>query len=68
MKDEIFISQGKYANKHVKKFGQDKAKSTHTPMSTSIKLNQDSLGKYIEQTSYKSMNCSVDPKSLTLLQ
>lgn len=52
LKDVIFLSQARYAEELVKKFGQDKAKTTHTPMSTSIHLSQDLSGKDVEKTLY----------------
>ena len=43
-KEGIFISQEKYAQNIVKKFGLDSKKHASTPMSSSIKLNVDSFG------------------------
>ena len=43
-KEDIFISQDKYARNIVKKFGLDSKKHASTPMSSSIKLNVDSSG------------------------
>ena len=43
-KEDIFVSQEKYARNIVKKFGLDSKKHASTPMSSSTKLNVDSLG------------------------
>ena len=55
LEDGMFISQSKYARDLVKKFGLDSAKHACTPMSTSIKLNKDTLVKDVGQTLYRSM-------------
>ncbi|KAK1571805.1 hypothetical protein Q3G72_023272 [Acer saccharum] len=45
LNDEIFITQAKYANNLVKKFGLENAKHCDTPMSTTLKLSNDASGK-----------------------
>ena len=51
-KDEIFISQEKYAKNLVKRFGLDSKKHTSTPMSSSIKLSLDVAGVIVDPTLY----------------
>ena len=51
----IFISQSKYANNLVKKFGLESASSVRTPMSPNVKLTVNSLGKSVDPTLYRSM-------------
>ncbi|CAL2256156.1 unnamed protein product [Prunus armeniaca] len=51
----IFISQTKYANDLVKKFGMSSAKPTTNPMATHNKIDADPSGKCVEQTLYRSM-------------
>ena len=41
MSDENFINQAKYITKLIKKFGFEDAKSSKTPMATTIKLDKD---------------------------
>ena len=54
-KDEIFISQEKYAKNLVKRFGLDSKKHASTPMSSSIKLSSDPIGMEVDLTLYKSI-------------
>ena len=54
-KEDIFISQEKYARNIVKKFGLDSKKHASTPMSSSTKLNVDSFGVEVSPTLYKSI-------------
>ena len=54
-KDEIFISQEKYAKNLVKRFGLDSKKHTSTPMSSSAKLSCDAAGVEVDPTLYRSM-------------
>ena len=51
----IFISQSKYANNLVKKFGLEFASSIKTPMSLNVKLTVDLLGKSMDPTLYRSL-------------
>ncbi|KAJ9697391.1 hypothetical protein PVL29_009282 [Vitis rotundifolia] len=55
LKDEIFLSQSKYARELVKKFGLQSTKHFRTPMSTNLKLSKDESGKRVEETLYRSM-------------
>jgi hypothetical protein len=51
----IFISQSKYEKDLVKRFNQDGKSQAHTPMSTSVKISTDLIGKPIDLTLYRSM-------------
>ena len=51
----IFISQSKYAKNLVKKFGLESANSVRTPMSPTVKLISNMLGKNVDFSLYKSM-------------
>ncbi|XP_059635304.1 uncharacterized mitochondrial protein AtMg00810-like [Cornus florida] len=51
----IFISQSKYANELVKKFGMKDSKYIQTPMSTSSKLDKDSNPNKVNHFLYRSM-------------
>lgn len=51
----IFVSQTKYAEKLVEKFGLDKAKTRRPPMSTSLRLVTDEGGESVDQSLYRSM-------------
>ncbi|XP_021817134.1 uncharacterized protein LOC110759390 [Prunus avium] len=55
LKDGMFLSQTKYAKDLVSKFGLESAKPITNPMSTTTKLHKDLIGKYVDQTLYKSM-------------
>ena len=54
-KEGIFISQEKYAQNIVKKFGLDFKKHASTPMSSSTKLNVDSSRVEVSSTLYRSI-------------
>ncbi|CAL8154327.1 unnamed protein product [Prunus armeniaca] len=54
-RDEMFISQYKYAKDLVKKFGLESAKPVCNPMITHTKIHKDSSGKSVDQTIYRSM-------------
>ena len=54
-KEDIFISQEKYARNIVKKFGLDSKKHASTPMSSSTKLYLDSSGVEVSPTLYRSI-------------
>jgi hypothetical protein len=51
----IFISQSKYARDLVKHFGLDGKSHARTPMSTSVKISSDLVGKPVDPTLYRSM-------------
>jgi hypothetical protein len=51
----IFISQAKYAKDLVKWFGLDEKSHACSPMSTSVKISADLMGKQVDPTLYKSM-------------
>jgi hypothetical protein len=51
----IYVSQLKYAQALVKRFGMDGKSHARTPMSTSVKLHSDMAGKSVDQTMYRSM-------------
>ncbi|KAK9930160.1 hypothetical protein M0R45_027212 [Rubus argutus] len=53
--DGMFLSQTKYAENLVKKFGLDSPKLVTNPMSTTTKLCEDLEGKPIDQKLYRSM-------------
>ena len=54
-KDEIFISQEKYAKNLVKRFGLGSMKHASTPMSSLVKLSLDAAGVEVDSTFYRSM-------------
>ena len=54
-KNGIFISQSKYAQNLVKKFGIVYVRSFATPMPTTEKLHLDKDGKPVDPTLYRSM-------------
>ena len=51
----IFLAQSKYAKNLVKKFGLESANSVRTPMSPTVKLISNMLGKNVDFSLYKSM-------------
>jgi hypothetical protein len=51
----IFISQSKYARDLVKRFGLDGKSRASTPMSTSVKISSDLVGKSVDPSLYMSM-------------
>ncbi|XP_062026458.1 uncharacterized mitochondrial protein AtMg00810-like [Rosa rugosa] len=51
----IFLSQTKYAENLIKKFGLESKKVVNNPMSTTTKLSEDPHGKTIDSTLYRSM-------------
>ena len=53
--DGIFLSQSTYAKELVKKLSLYDSKATRNPMSTSVKLSKDTVGKDIDPTLYRSM-------------
>ena len=55
MKNDTFVSQGKYIEDILKKFGMDDAKAISTPMGTNRSLVSDASGNIIDQKMYQSM-------------
>ena len=55
LKNGTFVSQGKYINDMLKKFGMDDAKSISTPMGTNESLDSDTSGNMVDQKLYRSM-------------
>ncbi|GAA0145717.1 hypothetical protein LIER_36172 [Lithospermum erythrorhizon] len=55
MEDNIFISQSKYAQNIVKKFGLESPKSKRTPLATHVKITRDEDGKEVDISNYRSM-------------
>jgi hypothetical protein len=51
----IFISQSKYAKDLVKRFGLNGKSRGRTPMSTSVKISSDLVGKLVDPSLYRSM-------------
>ncbi|GKB80108.1 hypothetical protein Tco_0947003, partial [Tanacetum coccineum] len=54
-KDGIFISQGKYVEEILKKFGFIEVKTASTPMETQKPLLKDEDGKEVDVHMYRSM-------------
>ena len=52
-KDGIFISQTKYLNDLLKKFGMDQCNGADIPMSTTTSLDADEKGKDFNITRYR---------------
>jgi hypothetical protein len=55
LKDGTFISQTKYTQDLLKRFGMKDAKPAKTPMGTDIHLNLNKGGKSVDQKAYRSM-------------
>ncbi|RVW72702.1 Retrovirus-related Pol polyprotein from transposon RE1 [Vitis vinifera] len=55
LKKGTFINQAKYIRDLLKRFNMEKAKTTKTPMSSSIKLENDEKGKSVNSTMYRGM-------------
>ena len=56
LKEGTFINQAKYIKKDLlKRFDMEKTKTMKTPMSSSIKLDNDEKGESINSTMYRSM-------------
>ena len=53
--DGIFICQSKYVKDLLKKFGMEDSSPAKTPMSTSIKLDEDKKGKRVDIKVYRGM-------------
>jgi hypothetical protein len=55
MKNDTFMSQGKYVKDMLKKFGIEDEKGISTPMGTNGSLDTDASGNMVDQTMYRSM-------------
>ena len=55
MKNDIFVSRGKYIKDMLKKFRMDDAKAISTPMGTNGNLDSDTSGNMVDQKMYRSM-------------
>jgi hypothetical protein len=55
MKNDTFVSQGKYIKDMIKKFGLQDAKQMSTPMGTNDQLGIDDSGNMVDQKQYRSM-------------
>jgi hypothetical protein len=55
LKNETFVSQGKYIKDMLKKFGMEDVKGISTPMGTNRSLDSDASGNMVDQTLYWSM-------------
>ena len=55
MKNDSFVSQGKYIMDMTKKFGLQEAKPLSTPMGTNDQLGSDASGNMVDQKLYWSM-------------
>ena len=55
MKNDTFVSQGKYIKDMLKKFGLEDTKGISTPMGTSGGLDSDISGNMVDQKLYWSM-------------
>ena len=52
LKNDIFVSQGKYIKDMLKKFGMDDAKAISTLMRTNRSLDNDASGNMVDQKMY----------------
>jgi hypothetical protein len=59
LKDSTFISQMKYTQDLLKRFGMNDAKPTKTPMGTDGHVDLNKGGKSVDQMAYRSMICSL---------
>ena len=59
LRNDTFVSQGKYIKDMLKKFGMDDAKSVSTPIGTNGSLDSDTSGNMVDQKLYRSMNGSL---------
>ena len=55
MKNDTFVSQGKYTKDMLKKFGMDESKAISTPMGTNGNFDSDASGNMVDQKMYRSM-------------
>nr|ABH08430.1 putative integrase [Beta vulgaris] len=51
----IIVHQQKYIKELLKKYGLENSKINHTPMGTSTRLDEDSIGTSVDQTKYRGM-------------
>nr|GEV10822.1 hypothetical protein [Tanacetum cinerariifolium] len=58
-KDRIFISQDKYVDEILRKFGLTEGKSASTPIDTKKPLLKDHNGEDVDMHTYRSMICSL---------
>jgi hypothetical protein len=56
LKEETFLSQTKYTQDILKKFGMKDVKPAKTPMGTNSHLDLNIGGKYIDQKVYRSLS------------
>ena len=55
-KKQVYLHQGLYIEKILKKFGQTQAKSVSTPADLNVRLQkEDSVSKPVDTTSYQSI-------------
>jgi hypothetical protein len=59
MKNDTFVSQGKYIKDMFKKFGMNEAKPISTPIGTNGNLDSDISGNMVDQKLYHSMIRSI---------
>jgi hypothetical protein len=59
LKEGTFISQTKYTQDLLKRFGMKDAKPTKTPMGTDRHFDLDKGGKSVDQKAYRSMIVSL---------
>jgi hypothetical protein len=55
LKNNTFMSQGKYIKEMLKKFGMNEAKPISTPMGINDNLDSDACGNMVDQKLYRSM-------------
>ena len=55
LKNDTFMSQGKYIKDMLKKFGMNEAKAISIPMGTNDNLDIDASGNMVDQKLYRSM-------------
>jgi hypothetical protein len=55
LKNDTFISQGKYIKDMLKKFGMEDAKGISTPMRINGSLDSDARGNMVDQKIYRSI-------------
>jgi hypothetical protein len=55
LKDDTFVSQGKYIKDILKKFGMNEEKPISTPMGTNKNLDSDASGNMVDQKIYRSI-------------
>jgi hypothetical protein len=55
IKDEIFISQTKYAKELHKQFGVNDSKLSKTPMAANATIDSDTSGKEVDITQYRAI-------------